>query len=260
MTPLDLAKHYFELSNRSDLRQIRTLMTEATTYSSQTTGIYLGVDQIMTMQEAFHGNFESLRWQVDSVEEVKPGIVRFEFLFSGTTKAGEKVRRPGIEYVVVHDGKLQHIEVRNSPEPAEAGATGIPAGSGRSTRHLVSSGSPYEAKIGYSRALVDGAWCFVAGSTGLDAESGILPDSVEEQCRNTLRTIERALDVAGFAFKDVVRVSYILPDRRDFERCWPQLKEAFGEVRPPSTMIQAGLLDPKMRIEIEVTAFDPTKI
>ena len=127
------------------------------------------------------------------------------------------------------------------------------------TRRLISSGSPYEAKVGYSRALVDGAWCFVAGSTGLDAETGILPESVEEQCGNALRTIERALSEAGFGFEDVVRVTYILPDRREFERCWPQLKTVFGEIRPPSTMFQAELIDPKMRIEIEVTAYDPAK-
>ena len=127
------------------------------------------------------------------------------------------------------------------------------------TRRLISSGSPYEAKVGYSRALVDGPWCFVAGSTGLDAETGILPDSVEDQCRNTLRTIGRALTDAGFGFKDVVRVTYILPDRREFEPCWPQLKAVFGDIRPPSTMFQAELIDPKMRIEIEVTAYDPAK-
>ena len=87
----------------------------------------------------------------------------------------------------------------------------------------------------------------------------ILPESVEDQCRNTLRTIGRALTEAGFGFKDVVRVTYILPDRREFERCWPQLKAVFGDIRPPSTMFQAELIDPKMRIEIEVTAYDPAK-
>ena len=86
-----------------------------------------------------------------------------------------------------------------------------------------------------------------------------MPDDIVDQCRNTLQTIERTLTEAGFGFQDVVRVTYILPDRTEFERCWPQLKAVFGEVRPPSTMLQAGLVDPKMRIEIEVTAYDPAK-
>ncbi len=253
MSPLALAKHYFELSNKSDLDAIRALMTESTTYSSENTGLHLGVDQIMAMQENFHGSFEILCWHVREVEEIKPGVVRFEFLLSGKRKSGEAVCQAGIEHIVVHEGKLQHIEVRNASAEPKAPASGTAA------RRLVSSGSPFEAKIGYSRALVDGAWCFVAGSTGLDVESGKLPESVEEQCRNTLRTIETALAEAGFAFKDVVRVHYILPDRRDFEHCWPQLQAAFGQVRPPATMIQAELLDPKMRIEIEVTAYDPAK-
>ena len=127
------------------------------------------------------------------------------------------------------------------------------------TRRLISSGSPYEDKIGYSRAVVDGPWCFMAGSTGLEVETGILPKSVEDQCRNTLNTIERALTEAGFSFADVVRVNYILPNREDFEPCWPQLKAAFGSTRPAATMIQAELIDPAMRIEIEITAYRNSK-
>ncbi len=123
------------------------------------------------------------------------------------------------------------------------------------TRRLISSGSPYEEKIGYSRAVVDGPWCFVAGSTGFDVSTGVLPRSVEDQCRNTLATISRALGEAGFGFNDVVRVNYILPNREDFEPCWPQLKATFGKIRPAATMIQAELIDPAMRIEIEVTAY-----
>ena len=113
MDSLELAKHYFDLSNDSDLDEIRKLMTESTTYSSQNTGVYLGADQIMKMQRAFHGSFESLGWEISHVEEVRPGVVCFDFVFSGRTKAGEEVRRPGIEYVIVYNGKLQHIEVRN---------------------------------------------------------------------------------------------------------------------------------------------------
>ena len=100
-------------SSRSDLDGIRDLMTNGTTYSSQNSGIYLGADQIMEMQSAFHGKFEMMGWKINEVEEVKPGIVRFDFVFSGATKAGEEVHQPGIEYVIVHNGKLQHIEVRD---------------------------------------------------------------------------------------------------------------------------------------------------
>ena len=113
MGPLEVAKHYFDLSNDSDLDGIRKLMTESTTYSSQNTGVYLGVDQIMEMQAEFHGSFETLGWEINRVEEVRPGVVCFDFVFSGKTKTGEKVRRPGIEYVIVYNGKLQHIEVRS---------------------------------------------------------------------------------------------------------------------------------------------------
>lgn len=118
MKALDLAKRYFDLSNESNLGEIRKLMTDSTTYSSENSGIYLGVDAIMKMQGAFHGTFESLSWQINDVREIKPGVVCFDFVFVGKTKAGEEVTRPGIEYVVVHKGKLQHIEVRNRALPA----------------------------------------------------------------------------------------------------------------------------------------------
>ncbi len=113
MNPLALARLYFDLSNRSDLAAIRKFMTDGTTFSAEGRGIFLGVDSIMDMQAAFHGQFEALHWDVSDVEEVKPGIVRFEFVFSARAKSGEEVRRSGIEHVVVHDGKLRHIEVRD---------------------------------------------------------------------------------------------------------------------------------------------------
>jgi enamine deaminase RidA (YjgF/YER057c/UK114 family) len=122
------------------------------------------------------------------------------------------------------------------------------------TRRLVSSGSRFEAEVGYSRAVIDGEWVFVSGTTGFDYAAMTLEDDVVAQCRQAMRNIASALSQAGATFADVVRVNYILPRREDFQPCWPVLKEYFGEVRPASTMIVAGLADPRMKIEIEVTA------
>jgi len=121
-------------------------------------------------------------------------------------------------------------------------------------RRLISSGSSFEAKIGYSRAVVDGDFAFVAGTTGFDYKAGTLPEDVVAQCENTFKNIGAALEQAGFAFADVVRATYYLPDRADFEKCWPVLQTYFGDVRPAATMLVAGLADPRMKIEIEVTA------
>jgi enamine deaminase RidA (YjgF/YER057c/UK114 family) len=122
-------------------------------------------------------------------------------------------------------------------------------------RRLISSGSRFEAEIGYSRAVVDGDWVFVAGTTGYDYATMTLAEGVVAQCEQTLKNIESALDKAGASMKDVVRVTYYLLDRDEFPPCWPVLKRYFGEVRPASTLlIVAGLQDPGMRIEIEVTA------
>lgn len=123
-------------------------------------------------------------------------------------------------------------------------------------RHI-SSGSPYEARIGYSRAVVCDSWVFVAGTTGVDQATGKVVDGVVPQCELTLSIIERALAEAGCGFDDVVRVTYMLPDRGEFEACWPMLSEAFAKARPAATMIECGLIDPAMRIEIEVTARVP---
>ena len=101
--------------------------------------------------------------------------------------------------------------------------------------------------------MVDGDWVFVAGTTGFDYESGRIDEDVVAQARQCLRNIEQALTEAGFVWADIVRVRYILPDAADFEPCWPVLRSVFGAVRPAATMIQAGLADPRMKIEIEVT-------
>jgi len=110
---LNTAKLYFDLSNKSDFDGIGELFTETTTYSSQTTGLYLGRDDILAMQKIFHGKFTSLKWTVNSVEEVKPGIVLFDYDFSARLENGEKVESSGLEYVIVYQGKIQHIEIRN---------------------------------------------------------------------------------------------------------------------------------------------------
>jgi len=121
-------------------------------------------------------------------------------------------------------------------------------------RWLISSGSVYEAEIGYSRAVVDGDWIFVSGTTGVDYATMTLVEGALAQAEQALRNIERALAEAGSSLDDVVRVRYILPQAADFEACWPALRAAFGKARPAATMIQAGLIDPRMKIEIEVTA------
>ncbi len=121
-------------------------------------------------------------------------------------------------------------------------------------RQLISSGSTFEEQIGYSRAVVDGDWVFVSGTTGFDYSSMAIRDGVVAQCEQCLVNIEAALAQAGSGLKDVVRVHYILPDASEFEACWPVLRKYFGEIRPAATMICAGLADPRMRIEIEVTA------
>ncbi len=121
-------------------------------------------------------------------------------------------------------------------------------------RRIVSTGSPFEAQIGYSRAVLCDGWVFVAGTTGYDYATMTLPDGVTEQCRNALATIARALAEAGASFDDVVRVRYILPDRTLWPACWPIVAAAFATARPAATMIVAGLQEPDMKIEIEVTA------
>ena len=122
------------------------------------------------------------------------------------------------------------------------------------TRRLISSGSTFEAEVGYSRAVVAGDWVFVAGTTGFDYATMTLPEGVVAQCEQAFANIEAALAAAGASLRDVVRVTYILPDVDEFKPCWPVLRRFFGEVRPAATMISAALVDPRLRIEIEVTA------
>jgi enamine deaminase RidA (YjgF/YER057c/UK114 family) len=122
------------------------------------------------------------------------------------------------------------------------------------TRRLISSGSTFEREVGYSRAVVDGDWIFVAGTTGFDYQTMTIADGVVDQVEQCLANIEAALREAGASFDDVVRVRYLLPDAADFPACWPALRTRFGVARPAATMMQVGLSDPRMKIEIEVTA------
>jgi enamine deaminase RidA (YjgF/YER057c/UK114 family) len=122
------------------------------------------------------------------------------------------------------------------------------------TRRLISSGSTFEAEIGYSRAVVQGDWVFVSGTTGFDYASMTIPERIEDQAVQCLKNIETALAQADATMADIVRVTYVLPDAAEFPKCWPVLRQYFGTSRPAAMMISAGLADPRMRIEIEATA------
>jgi enamine deaminase RidA (YjgF/YER057c/UK114 family) len=127
------------------------------------------------------------------------------------------------------------------------------AGAGRGMTRIFSD-STFEEQIGYARAVVAGDHVYVSGTTGFDYSTMTIPSGVVEQAEQAVRNIEAALREAGCTLADVVRVRYLLPDRADFEPCWPVLRRAFGEVRPAATMMVCGLADPRMRIEIEVDA------
>lgn len=122
------------------------------------------------------------------------------------------------------------------------------------TRRLISSGSTFEREIGFSRAVVDGEWVFVSGTTGFNYESMTISGDIVEQTEQCIRNINSALSEAGASLGDVVRVTYILPDASQFQKCWPVLRKHFGVIRPAATMISAALVDPRILIEIEVTA------
>ncbi|MEE8150128.1 MAG: RidA family protein [Nitrosomonadaceae bacterium] len=122
------------------------------------------------------------------------------------------------------------------------------------SRQLISSGSTFEQEIGYSRAVVDGNWIFVSGTTGFDYSKMTISEDLVEQTEQCLKNILEALSTVGASMQNVVRVTYVLPNAADFPDCWPTLRKYFGEVKPAAMMISAGLSDPRMRIEIEVTA------
>jgi enamine deaminase RidA (YjgF/YER057c/UK114 family) len=122
-------------------------------------------------------------------------------------------------------------------------------------RRLISSGSPFETQIGYSRAVVAGPWVFISGTTGFDYKSMTISDNVVEQAEQCFRNVAGVLEQAGVSFADVVRINYLVTRREDFEPIWPVLQRYLGEIRPACTVIVAQLLDPRMLIEVEVTAF-----
>jgi enamine deaminase RidA (YjgF/YER057c/UK114 family) len=121
-------------------------------------------------------------------------------------------------------------------------------------RQLISSGSVFEEQIGYSRAVAQGPFVFVSGTTGFNYETMTIEEGVAKQAEQCLKNIDQALRKAGASLADTVRVTYVLPNGEDFEQCWPVLKKYLGDVRPAAMMISAKLLDPRMKIEIEVTA------
>jgi enamine deaminase RidA (YjgF/YER057c/UK114 family) len=122
------------------------------------------------------------------------------------------------------------------------------------TRRLISTGTRWEREAAFSRVVVDGEWAFVSGTTGFDYATMKISADVAAQTRQAFENISSALAQAGFSLEDVVRTTYILPSAEDYPLCWPVLREYFGEIRPANTMLVAGLADPRMRIEIEVTA------
>ena len=121
-------------------------------------------------------------------------------------------------------------------------------------RKQISSGSTFEKQVGYSRAIVDGNWAFLAGTTGYNYETMTISDDIVAQTEQCLRNIESTLKEAEFSLKDIVRVTYILPDKSEFEKCWPVLRKYLGDIKPAATMISADLATDEMKIEIEVTA------
>lgn len=121
-------------------------------------------------------------------------------------------------------------------------------------RENFSSGSVFESEIGYSRAVADGDWVFVSGTTGYNYNDMTIQEDIEQQTEQCLLNIRNALEQAGSKMEDIVRVMYIVPDASEFRKCWPILKRWFGEIRPAATMISAGLANPEMKIEIQVTA------
>lgn len=118
----------------------------------------------------------------------------------------------------------------------------------------ISSGSPFERDMAYSRAVVDGDWIFVSGTTGFDYSTMTISNDVAVQTEQCFKNIAKALDDANASLGNVVRVHYILPNAADFPACWPAMRKYLGDVRPAATMFSAGLADPRMKIEIEVTA------
>jgi enamine deaminase RidA (YjgF/YER057c/UK114 family) len=167
-------------------------------------------------------------------------------------RVSSNVRRHILEVAAV-SGTINSHESQAQREASELAAIALTEATCM-TRQLVSSGSTFEADIGYSRAVRQDPWVFVSGTTGFDYTTMTISDSLEGQTVQCLKNIELALKAADASLADVVRITYVLPTAADFPRCWPVLKKYFGTIRPAAMMISAGLADPRMQIEIEVTA------
>ena len=124
-------------------------------------------------------------------------------------------------------------------------------------RQTISTGSTFEEEIGYSRAVIEGNFIFVSGTTGFDYKTMTIADDIVAQTEQCLRNISQTLEQVGASLNDVVRVTYLVPNPAEFRACWPSLRKAFVQARPAATMMSVGLLDPRMKIEIEVTAVRP---
>lgn len=122
------------------------------------------------------------------------------------------------------------------------------------TRRLISTGSPFEAIAGYSRAVIDGDWAFVSGTTGYDYAAMAMPESVEDQTRNAMETIAKALKEGGFELADVVRATYYITDPAMMDVVFPIVGSYFRDIRPAAAMVVCQLVKPEMKVEIEVTA------
>jgi hypothetical protein len=211
--------------------------------------------------------FEFLSGQ-PSTYRSSPGVIRRFCAGCGSALSYEHANSAGtidITTVTLDDetrfppGQEVWLEDRIAWQPLDPNLRHSPRGGSEATdpptmRRLISSGSQFERDIGYSRAVVDGDWIFVSGTTGFDYASMSISDNLLDQTEQCMRNIQSALREAGAELADVVRVHYMLPDAARFPDCWPILRRYLGDVRPAATMICAGLSDPRMQIEIEVTA------
>jgi len=276
-----------ELLHRTGFLSDRTTVVHAIHVSDRDVGLLAETGTIVASCPTTEGNlgdghFPALRYRdagvrmaigsdsnvvVDPFEEVREletgarreGRTRHALLAAGNLWGAEV--RAGLASLGLDDAgevavDLDHPRFHGVAEEdaARAVATCGSADTVIRMRRQISSGSTLEEQVGYSRAVVDGEWVHVSGTTGFDYATMTIADDVVEQCRQCLENVAGALAAAGASFSDVVRVRYLLPSREDFEPCWPLLREAFGDSRPAATMQMCGLADPRMRIEIEVTA------
>jgi formimidoylglutamate deiminase len=280
-----------ELLDRTGFLSERTTVVHGIHVSGRDVGLLAGAGAIVATCPTTEGNlgdghFPALRWRdagvrlaigsdsnvvVDPFEELREletGARRERrtrhALLAETGDLWGAIARNGLASLGLDDAgevavDLDHPRLRGVREEdvMRALATCGSADTVLPVRRLISSGSSFEHEIGYSRAVVDGDWVHVSGTTGFDYATMTISDDVVAQAEQALANVGAALAEAGCTFADVVRVRYLLPSAGDFEACWPVLRRYFGEVRPAATMQECGLTDPRMRFEIEVTARRP---